>query len=60
LARLLKEVAAISPTISIVFQSTILSNKAFNDADKIKDDLISLFLVRYFGSSNAIQGFACR
>jgi curved DNA-binding protein CbpA len=55
---LLMRVAAISPTLSIVFQSTILSNKAFNDADKIADDLISVFMKRYFGSSNKTHRFA--
>jgi curved DNA-binding protein CbpA len=58
LASLLEEVASISPTLSIVFQSTILSNKAFNEAAKIKDQLISSFLQRYFGKSNRIQKFA--
>jgi curved DNA-binding protein CbpA len=55
---LLKEVAAISPTLSIVFQTTILSNKAFNEARKIKEKLILSFLRRYFGSSETIQSFA--
>lgn len=54
---LLKEVSSISPTLSIVFQSTILSNKAFNDANKIKDRLILSFLSRYFGKSKPIQMF---
>ena len=55
---LLKEVATISPTLSIVFQSTILSNKAFNEADKIADDLILIFMKRYFGGKDEIRHFA--
>jgi len=55
---LLNEIATISPTLSIVFQSTVLSNKAFNKAEQIKDDLISVFIERYFGSTVDIQEFA--
>jgi hypothetical protein len=55
---LLKEVASISPTLSIVFQTTILGGKAFNDAPEIRDHLISSFFVRYFGNSPVIQSFA--
>ena len=54
---LLKEVSSISPTLSIVFQSTIVSKKAFNEANKIKDQLILSFLHRYFGDSKPIQKF---
>ena len=35
----LKEVSSISPTLSIVFQSTIVSKKAFNEAKKTKTSL---------------------
>lgn len=58
LSRLLNEVATISPTLSIVFQSTILTNKAFDDAEKVKNLLIRAFMERYFGSSIIIQDFA--
>jgi curved DNA-binding protein CbpA len=58
LANLLREVATISPTLSIVFQSTILSKKAFNAAHEIKAQLISDFLKRFFGKSEDIQLFA--
>ena len=54
---LLKEVSSIFPTLSIVFQSTIVSKKAFNEANKIKDQLILSFLHRYFGDSKPIQKF---
>jgi curved DNA-binding protein CbpA len=55
---LLKQVATISPTLSIVFQSTILSNRAFIEADKIANDLITVFMKRYFGSSVKVRNFA--
>ncbi len=58
LADLLREIAAISPTMSIVFQSTILTTKRFNDAEKIRDQLVSAFVQRYFGKSMLIQRFA--
>lgn len=58
LANILKEVASISPTLSIVFQSTVLRNKAFNNAVELKDNLILSFLNRFFGDSIAIQNFA--
>jgi len=57
-AGLLREVAAVSPTLSIVFQSTILNNQAFPDAHNVKEILISNFLCRYFGKSTDIQEFA--
>ncbi len=55
---LLKQVAAISPTLSIVFQSTVLSNKAFDEAKQIANDLINIFMKRYFGNSVKIRDFA--
>jgi curved DNA-binding protein CbpA len=60
LGDLLKQVATISPTLSIVFQSTILSSRAFDDAKRIKDDLISVFMGRYFGKNLHILEFAGR
>jgi curved DNA-binding protein CbpA len=58
LARLLKEVAAISPTLSIVFQSTVLSTKDFSNAKEIKAQLEAGFLRRFFGKSVPVQEFA--
>ena len=57
LEMLLKEVAAISPTLSIVFQSTVLKNKAFSSAVEIKEALILEFFTRYFGNDETIISF---
>jgi curved DNA-binding protein CbpA len=54
----LLRVAAISPTLSIVFQSQILTTKAFDDAEAIADQLISGFMHRYFGRDRDVIDFA--
>jgi hypothetical protein len=58
LGALLTEVARVSPTLSIVFQSTVLSLRAFDEAEEIKDRLIDEFLTHYFGQNVIVRRFA--
>ena len=54
----LLEISTISPTLSVVYKSTMLTTKMFDKADVIKQDLINDFLRRYFGKNKNIQIFA--
>ena len=47
LGDLLRSVATISPTLSIVFQSTILNRRSFDNASLIADELVAGFMVEY-------------
>jgi curved DNA-binding protein CbpA len=58
LKKYLRELSEISPTLSVVYQSTILSTKNFDRAEKIKQELLKDFLNRYFGGNTHIQQFA--
>lgn len=58
LDKMLNDIANISPSLSIVFQSTILKHKNFDEADSIQEHLVGAFLKRFFGSSSEIQDFA--
>jgi curved DNA-binding protein CbpA len=60
LENLRKEVSAISSTLSVVFQSTILSNKNFSDAAGVKVEIIELFVERYFGKNTHVKNFALK
>jgi curved DNA-binding protein CbpA len=58
LGDLLRSVATISPTLSIVFQSTILNRRSFDNASLIADELVAGFMRRYFGRNESIVAFA--
>ena len=55
-----REVSAISSTLSVVFQSTILETKNFKAAEKVKAGIVEQFVERYFGTNTAIKRFALK
>ena len=60
LEKLRKEVSKISSTLSVVFQSTLLSKKNFGDAVEIKAEIIDRFVGRYFGKDTNVKEFALK
>ena len=58
LEKLRKEVSSISSTLSVVFQSTILGTKNFDDAANVKTEIIEHFIERYFGKIEVVKRFA--
>jgi len=55
-----KEVSAISSTLSVVFQSTILNSKNFGSAASVKTEIIENFVERYFGKNKEVKAFALK
>jgi len=53
-----RQVSAISSTLSVVFQSTVLSTKSFGSATKIKEEIVEHFVERYFGKNAEVKAFA--
>jgi curved DNA-binding protein CbpA len=53
-----KEVSNISSTLSIVFQSIVLSEKCFASAAVVRTKIIENFVEKYFGSNKEIKTFA--
>jgi hypothetical protein len=58
LEELRKEVSAISSTLSVVFQSTILGTKNFKAAAKVKAEIVEHFIERHFGNNTEVTTFA--
>jgi curved DNA-binding protein CbpA len=52
------EVAAVSSTLSIAFQSTLLSEKSFKTASELKKQTIDNYIERYFGENEKIKALA--
>jgi curved DNA-binding protein CbpA len=53
-----KEVSAVSSTLSVVFQSTLLETKNFKTAAKVKTEIIEQFVERYFGTNATVKRYA--
>jgi curved DNA-binding protein CbpA len=58
LEELRKEVSAISSTLSVVFQRTILGTKNFKAASQVKSQVVENFIERYFGTDAVVKRFA--
>jgi curved DNA-binding protein CbpA len=58
LEKLRMEISAISSALSVVFQGTILGNKNFEAAAKVKQEIIEQFVERYFGKNEIVKQFA--